>query len=189
MVVNSKSEFFALSKQLVFGNRLRQWGWYEYLQLRGDEIPRRVSVRNCIAGGDTRVQRYRLLPRKATEHCLRLLRSHIVEPGQLLLDESAPDDVVQLQAEVMNDERFLWIRYLTAPRATGIGMRQAYPLMSFADGLHAVSILKRQLDANSWEQLCWILRAYPDSVVELSSYSCSLGVLGWNTIFWEVRNY
>jgi hypothetical protein len=70
-----------------------------------------------------------------------------------------------------------------------MGMRQAYEIMKHASGLKAVTILKENMDAPSWDNLCGILQEYSDSVVELSSYSVPVGVLGLSTIVWEVRDY
>ena len=134
-----------------------------------------------------RVQRYRLTPAQALNHCNKLLRSHAVDRKDLVLDESAPDDRVVLQAEVMNSPKFIDMRY--ALNARGLGMRQAYEIMKHAGGIKAVTILKECLDAESWDNLCEILENYGDSVVELSSYEIPVGVLGWNSLVWEVRNY
>jgi hypothetical protein len=116
-----------------------------------------------------------------------LIQEGIVKGPELILDESAPDDRVTLQAEVMNSERFIDMRY--ALDARGMGMRQAYDQMKHANGLRAVTILKERLDAPSWDNLCRILQEYPDSVVELSAYEIPVGVLGHNALFWEVRDF
>ena len=130
-----------------------------------------------------------------------------ISPDDFYLDESAPDHRVTLQAEVMNSSRFIDMRYALY---TGMGMRNTYNLGTFYRGVRspvlldpygfgvsieptwgspAVSILRHYLDANSWDNLQQILAEYPDDVVELSAYDCSVGVLGWNTLFWEVRGY
>jgi hypothetical protein len=103
-----------------------------------------------------------------------------------LLDESAPDERVVLQAEVTNSARFLDVRYALY---SGVGMRLAYDVMKQAQGLVALTLLRQHLDAPSLDTLWDILRDYRDSVVELSSYPMGVGVLGWNTLFWEVRDY
>jgi hypothetical protein len=133
------------------------------------------------------VQRYRLLPGAAFRHCRRLIQNGVVEPGALILDESAPDDRVTLQTEVMNDEQFLYMRYTV--EGQNMGMRQAYEIMKHARGAVAVAILKHYLDGASWDSLCEILAEYQDSVVELSAYSIPVGVLRRNAIIWETRNY
>jgi hypothetical protein len=185
--VDSKAEFFRLSQNFEFGNRLRQWNWQEFLSLLNNGgAPPAVSVRNTGVPGQMKMQRYRMPPCEAYEHCQGLIRAGYAVDS-LLLDESAPDDCVTLQCEVMNSSRFIELRY--ALNAHGMGMRQAYEIMSHAWGSRALTILRRHLDASSQDNLFRILEEYGDSCVELSAYSIPVGVLGWNTIFWEVRNF
>jgi uncharacterized membrane protein len=54
-------------------------------------------------------------------------------------------------------------------------------------GAAAVHLLQRHLDERSYACLQALQEAYPDDAVELSAYDCRVGVLGWNTLFWEVR--
>lgn len=98
----------------------------------------------------------------------------------------APDTRLVLQGEVMRSERGLHLRYNTAP---GFGMREAYPIMQEVSGLKAKLLIERHLDANSREYLFDILDLYPDAVVEFTAYDHSVGRLGWNTLFWEIREY
>jgi hypothetical protein len=117
---------------------------------------------------------------------LSSLRKAGYQDSELLIDESAPDHCVQLQAEVMNDPNFVYMRYAVR---SGLGMRQAYPTMKHAYGATAMRILRHFLDCESIEELERILCEYSnDTVVELSSYPIRLGRLNWNTIFWEVRS-
>ena len=133
-------------------------------------------------------------------HCKKLLTTGVA-PNDFYLDESAPDHRVTLQAEVMNSPRFIDMRYALH---TGVGMRDAYAmpssfpwcprkpvngLMHHSWAAPAVAILRHYLDAASWDNLETILQEYRDSVVELSAYDCPVGVLGWNTLTWEVRSY
>lgn len=104
----------------------------------------------------------------------------------MLLDESAPDHQVVLQCEVINGPEFVTMRYCLH---SGVGMRDAYDQMGHIHGLSAVQILRQHLDAPSNDMLWEILNKYNESVVELSTYPFGLGVLGWNTLFWEVRNW
>jgi hypothetical protein len=123
--------------------------------------------------------------KQALQLCKRLLQVGYQE-DELFLDESAPDRIVVLQAEVMNSPRFVDMHYCLH---SGVGMRQAYAMMSYANGLTAISLLRTYLDPPSMDMLLAILCDYSDSVVELSTYPIGVGVLGWNTLFWEVRNY
>jgi hypothetical protein len=68
--------------------------------------------------------------------------------------------------------------------------RQAFleDLRSAAPG-ESYWMVKQHLDNASWENLWILFEAYPDHVVEFSSFDKPVGELGWNTIFWEVRDY
>ena len=103
----------------------------------------------------------------------------------ILVDEQAPDDLSTLKGEVMRPNMdYLYMRYDQTP---GLRMRQAYPTMKHIWGLKAVNLLKRHLDAPSWDCLQDIFDRYPNAIVELTCYSKSVGIFGWNTIFWEIR--
>jgi hypothetical protein len=152
--------------------------------------PPQISVRNTKAGGDTRVQRYRMTPEEAAAHCKDLIQHYIVQPGELVLDESAPDHLVTLHAEVWRGPTGLEMRRALD---AGVGMRPAFsvdnPQQQHVSGLRAVFTLREYLDAPSYDCLQETLEHYPDSVNELSAYRVTLGVLNWNTVFWECRNY
>lgn len=147
--------------------------------------PKQISVRSCNAIASEVIQRYRLSFPEMVRHCRHLRRLGFSEED-FLLDESAPDHRVTLQAEVMNSDRFLEMRYALH---SGVGMRQAYGRMKHVHGAVVPVILKTYLDANSWDNLQEILATYRDSVVELSAYDVSVGQLGWNSICWECRNF
>ena len=107
------------------------------------------------------------------------------KPCELLVDESAPDHCVQLQAEVMNSTRFVYMRYALA---SGVGMRPAYERMQHTEGVRAVMLLRQFLDGASMDNLERLLDLYNNAVIELSAYPCKVGVLGQNTLIWEVRS-
>lgn len=146
-------------------------------------MPQALSLRSLTVA--SAVQRYRIPAASIRRGLLRLLREG-VPASSLLVDESAPDDQVLLQAEVMLSPRCLEMRYATG---SGVGMRQAYLSMRHTHGAVAVAILRHYLDPASQDCLFDNLALYSDSVCELSSYPFGLGVLGWNTLFWEWRNY
>ena len=178
-----------LSKKLVLGNRLQQWTWNEFRQLLGSlaVLPQQISIRSTVPGSAH--QAYRLPIDQLVQQVERLLRQGVPEET-LLLDESAPDEHVMLQAEVMNSDGLYGpspvMRYAVG---SGVGMRQAYGVMTHACGVRAAALLRAHLDTPSQEKLWSLLATYRDAVIELSSYPFSVGVLGWNTLFWECRNY
>lgn len=174
---------------------------HDSITYRATSRPLRLSVRSALSVDSQRVQRYRMTFVQTMEHCARLIR-HGCPPKSLLVDESTPDDQVVLQAEVMNSHRFIDMRYCLH---SGIGMRGVYALPSSFGltsemklpqkaqchqwGILAVALLRQYLDTPSMDKLEEILEQYADSVVELSTYPMAVGILQWNTIFWEVRSY
>lgn len=155
------------------------------------QIPKRVSLR-CTVPASISGQRYRI-----THSQLAWLVNRLCQNGmkseQLLVDESAPDHRVTLHAEVMRSYRYLEVRYSLF--SAGMGMRQCFDpeqpngVMRHAWGISAINLLKQFLDYESMDNLNRIFCGYPDDTVELSAYSCPVGELYWNTLFWEVRSY
>ena len=149
-----------------------------------DRLPPLVSVRSTKVG-DTLAQAYRLKPSALRDHVKKLLDRN-VSMDDLLFDESAPDKDVVLQAEIAQSSNYVDMRYAIC---SGVGMRDAYLIMQHTHGAVANWILKEYLDSPSHDMLEWILQNYPGYVIELSVYPYSVGVLKWNTLFWEVRNW
>jgi hypothetical protein len=57
-------------------------------------------------------------------------------------------------------------------------------------GITALLLLRKHLNADTFDDLLILLREYPDSVVELSATEQQFGTVpGRNAIIWEVRNY
>lgn len=57
-------------------------------------------------------------------------------------------------------------------------------------GAVADLLLSRYMDAPSRDNLRRLLyEDYQDNIVEFTCYNRGVGVLGWNTVFWEVRHY
>jgi len=101
--------------------------------------------------------------------------------------ESPPHHRIFLQGEVCESYDHLWLSYSTIP---GLTCREA--MLSdhnHARGVLAHTILKDSLDPPSWDNLWKLLSRWPDHAIEFSVFNLSLGVLMWNTIFWEVRLY
>lgn len=181
----SKREFYAASRRGLLGNTLVQWAYPDFREMyrSGSDLPVRVSLRCARAAADKRAQVYRIGATEMITRCEDLLRSGY-SSSELLVDESAPDEFVTLQAEAMNTERFIYLRYALN---SGLGMRAAYGRMLHADGLRAVMLLRQYLDPSSQDDLFSMLSQYPSSVVELSAYPFGVGRLKRNTLFWEVR--
>lgn len=59
----------------------------------------------------------------------------------------------------------------------------------YSVGMQAFELMQHHMDQESWMNLQWLFSKYPDSTIEFSVFGRSVGTLGWNTVFWEVRNY
>lgn len=72
-----------------------------------------------------------------------------------------------------------------------LNMREALAERSTnIEGVRASIMLMYWLCPNSYEWLMELLNRYPQHVVEFSTYGRNTGVLpGFNTVFWEVRQY
>ena len=172
---------------LQLGNRLEQWSYDDFNLLYQDML---ISTRQRVSLRTTRIasiegQRYRISPERMLRLCDSLIAKGF-KRDELLIDESAPDYAVVLQAEIMRTERFLYVR---CALRSGVGMREALLNSKHIEGIRAMLLLRQHLDTESMDTLERLLTEYPDSVVELSTYPFAVGVLGSNTIFWEVRNY
>lgn len=112
---------------------------------------------------------------------------HGADPDEFYVNSTATnDEKLTLQAECCRSHRGLELRYSRVP----LKMRDALAQEELnAHGIVALEILRHLMDATSFDWLHHLLDTYPDHVVEFSVWSCSMGDLGWNTIFWEVRKY
>lgn len=187
--IATKAEFYRLSRAFRLGNRLPQWDWsvFSYLYRHAPaSLPKQVGVRH-LSRSFSRSARSRLLPTAAA------YAQGVADPNpsKLLFDEGAPHQDLTLQGEVMADEKGLYLRYSTLP----VHQRELWerdrtspiPLVKHARGLHASALLRQHMEDLAWETLNDILREYPGAVVEFATFRRPVGVLGWNTLFWEVR--
>lgn len=188
--IMNKAEFYALSRRGQFGNRLAQflaWDflddflWLPELDLR-EKYGERVSVRATRTGSPA--QRAGMTLKQAYHHVNDVCVKYRIDVNDLFVDTSAPDDRITLQGEAMRDEQYVYLRYNRVP---GLRMREAYPTMQHARGLTAWALINAFMDNNSLTTLGCIWDVYPDAVVEFSCYDCRVGILHWNTLFWEVR--
>lgn len=71
-----------------------------------------------------------------------------------------------------------------------VSMKAALERGTQMHGITAVLLLRRFLCPNSLDWLYHLLDTYDGHVIEFSAYAVNYGMLpGFNTLFWEVRNY
>src|SRR5580700_4565902 len=107
--IQSKEEFYALSKKLLLGNRLNQWTFEEFEKLykeKPDSLPVIVGVRH-VRKSFTNKGVSGLFPRdKAYEYGI-----DTPIKSDLLFDEGAVHDHLTIQGETMATPQGLYLRY------------------------------------------------------------------------------
>lgn len=170
--ISSKKQFYKLYLAGCLGNKLRTFAYPS--ELRDSRYYGTVTARSTSEHDKTCLYR---LPWQEAIHL----------PGHFCFNESAPDDQLLIQGEVMWTPGGLYLQYSTE---RSIPMRYALLTAKTASGLRAKLILEHFLTLASYEELMGLLERYPDAVVEFSTYDKCLGNLPHrNTIIWEVRNY
>lgn len=163
-----------------FGNHAPTWDTLnEYLKSKYEGL---VHIRNRVKGGPTyyNVSRNNVLSVwvEATKK----------QPSNTwYISAMAPTEKTVLQGEV---QRGVWGLELTYTRVKK-PMREALAEATVcASGLSVRMLLTGAMDVWSWEHLEYLLKEYPDHVVEFSVYEEPWGTIpGYNTVFWECRRY
>lgn len=187
--VNTKQDFVKRYAAGEFGNASPTWDSLEAMEedyensfpMLNDET-QLWHIRNRVASGLTwyDVPGDRLAD-TWTMAC------NLVDHSNLYISAMAPTHLTLLQGEVYRSPQGLALYYSTLK----LPMRKALEKRSEqVYGLDSLLLLKKELNYKSYEWLEYLLEAYPDHVVEFSAYDKNWGTLrGYNTVFWEVRNY
>lgn len=186
--VDSKSDFVSRYSNGEFGNASPTWQNID--SFTADTTVDRNAlfhIRNRVAGGDTF---YNLGYSSTIEKWSDLLTEK--RAGSFYISQMCPTEKTILQGEVMQafpgSECYgLQLHYTTVAKP----MREALKERSEGcHGLRALAILRLAMDNRSYEWLNVLLDRYPYHVIEFTSFSVKWGTIpGWNTVFWEVRNY
>ena len=178
--IRSKKQFYELWRAGLLGNRPRTW--LDVEEAYAASCPRYGIREQGRAGGG----KFEVVPRS---ELLERIQVWVREKRTFILDDGAPNELVQLQGEVTRTEHGL--EGVMAIRS-GLNMREAAArgLLLPVRGLRANLLLDHFLCPNSREDLGKIMDAYPDAVVEFAAFPSFVGVLPRrNTLIWEVRNY
>lgn len=186
-VIKLKSEYYALynsNKEKYFGNKPLTWRDYE--EFSKNNYQGFVSIRSKL-GIDRKNVRYNVPSAKVFE----TIQEMKLDPKEVSINESMPDDNLTIQGEITRlDGRTgkfgLELRYSTLKDKMNIALSKEEFYLA---GLNAKLKIKSVMDEPSYENLNRLLDEFPNSAIEFSSYDISVGNLGHNTIFWEVRNY
>lgn len=175
----------------AYGNKLRDWrsvGEWEQSGFTG-----LVSLRTVQASAGNGPCIYNVPPGRVLDEVSALVKSG-VDPGNIVVGEMAPNDLVLLQGEYRNGPYLsggegvcgeLLYSWVQRP------MREALAAQRLtATGLAATDLLQRVMTPSSYSDWEVLLEKYPDHVLEVSTYRRSIGNTPWrNTIVWEVRRY
>lgn len=186
--VKTKQDFVKRYAQGEFGNCSPTFNTRDeftdyYLQWDSAEDAHRSGVlmhlRNRVAGGKTY---YDCSPAE-------IFRYWTLEdnPSQWYCSMMAPTPLTVIQGEVERTHRGLSLFYSLQKKpmreALKIDGKQVY-------GILARVILEAMMPLKDYCWLMYLLDAYPDHVVEFSTYDKEFGTVpGYKTCYWEVRKY
>jgi hypothetical protein len=205
MIIRNKKDMFELYMQGKFGNMFPTWYYPDFIKLYRYELYDKLL---CL--------RYKNKPgTQWPNYAIPLFVDELLYTAKEWINLGAdPKDIVvninkeltrvyqpirTMQGEVMECDIVPGIE----PHSLRVGhysllyshlnenMRPALEKDSKnVSGATADFLLSRYMDPPSRDNLRRLLyEDYPGSVVEFTCYDRSIGTLGWNTIFWEVRHY
>jgi hypothetical protein len=177
--VNSKKNFVKRYQKGEFGNKSPTWE--NLTELKESNFKGLVHARNRHIGGDTHYS----IPSNSV---LEYMEAYNLNPSDYYFSGMAPHNKHGLiQGEVTITHLGTYLRYASAK----LPMREAFKgKVSEVVRIAANHILKKNLNERSFAWLCCLLEDYPNHVIEFSSFDIEWGdIPGYNTVFWEVRNY
>lgn len=180
----TKRDFVRRYAQGEFGNASPTWNTFaEWYRTEDASLDWLYHIRNRITGGQTwyNIKGWDL--RGAWEKATKV----VGDPRLLYISAMAPSEKTILQGEVLRTKDYLNLLYSPIAKPMREAMQE---LQIGVVGLQALVLLKSCMNANSWDWLQYLFDAYPDHVIEFSTYSVEWGTVpGFNTVYWEVRNY
>ncbi len=181
----NKAECYALYEAGLFGNKAFTWNSYEEI------IKSNWNGGVCMRskkGVARREVRYNLKLENVPENIEQFKKLGISE-NMIGFNQSMPDEHLILQGEVMRYEKGLWLLYSTVKKPMNQALAESKDEIS---GIEASKKLTDSLSKESYTDLENLLKRFPTSVVEFSTYKIPVGNMAdknRNTVIWEVRNY
>jgi hypothetical protein len=183
MIVETKRQAYALYHGGRFGNKLRTWdtvrdfaysGYAGLVTMRyRGTVTGKAWIAYSVQSGDVAARAKQWIAEGA-------------DPMLIVVNESAPDDRLTIQGEIVLTIQGLSLFYSTLKTKMRVAMTEGKQVY----GLGAVALLKRHCSAGSYADLMELLELYPDSAIEFSVYAMNVGnCRARNTIIWECRNY
>ena len=166
-MILSKHHYYELYDACYFGNRPRTWPRVLDAQLSDCEL---FMARSIISGGKT----YSYLRKEDLQYVSN--RTHRIS-------EQMPDEAIIIQGEYLPPFTLDCSTY-PAPMKDAFAHERVHLEGAMVRGFQD---LMCQPAKERFNEL--IDEHGQDHVVEFSIYNKPVGVLGWNTIIWEVRRY
>lgn len=170
--IADKSQMCKLLKSGEFGNTMETWmDWLSWE--RRTRNPWRVALRTRTIGGPF------------VGDCLPyyVRADHLRE---FYVSETAPHHDQTIQGEFSFLECGPYLHYTYDKNYMREALKKS-PL--FASGTKAMALLRFYLDGSSFDNMMNLCDRFHGAVVEFTSFNSTVGTVGWNTVFWEVRNY
>lgn len=182
MQIKYKEHFYKKWEQGSLGNKPRTWS--SYTDLMKSTYEGTVSLRYKGAGGGGFVA-YNVPVIKVAEKIAEW-KSKGAQQELITFNESAPDERLIAQGELMNGVEGLAFRYSTYKGK----MRDAMAQATHVYRLQALQYIKSICMSNSYTDLLELMALYPESVIEFGAYEMPVGECrSRNVLIWEVRNY
>lgn len=183
MIVETKRQAFALFHGGRYGNKFRTWD-----SVRDFVYSRYVGTATMRYSGTVTGRAWVAYNVPHTQVAARAKEwiAQGADPMLIVVNESAPDERLAIQGEIVSTPKGLSFFYSTLKTKMRIAMAQGQQ----AHGLMSLALLRRYCSPSSFDDLMELLDLYPDSAIEFSVYEMNVGSCrGRNTVVWEIRNY
>jgi len=181
--VGFKHQSYVLFQEGILGNKPLTWNSLAEVRASGWDGLICIRSRKGIARSKTEFNKNYA----EAEETVKTWISQGLDSKDITFNQAMPDQDLILQGEVQRMEGGLYLYGTFVKKPMNLGLAEK----SFSiNGFGALSLLQKSLYPQSYADLERLLEQFPDSILEFSSYSRSVGDLpGRNTVFWELRNY
>jgi hypothetical protein len=186
--VKTKAESVRLYESGFFGNKGLTWQTVEdYVDSRF-EGPVVLRYRDPDGGGGPCV--YNLTGDFEVLQAVRYYLERGCRDDYMWINAQMPDHAIVVQGEYWTADMYGLAPDVFYCSDEKLQMRTALE----SSGRHitkgaALELLRRRMDLKSWCNFESIMEIFPGHVIEVSVYSQPVGLLGWNSVVWEVRSY
>lgn len=189
--ISNKKAAFELYNKSYLGNHLTLWkspsDFYDDLDSGKWPETQVVALRTTVKPGITPTNYCKPIQPKDVKSLVDIWSNQFgLRHTDICVSEVAEDELITIQGEIMRSTQSYSMRWSKAQTI----MRYAWlDHVEHLDGLVALTFVRHYMDEQSYENLHRLFDEFPDSIIEFSCYSKPVGVFGWNTVFWEVREF